>query len=153
MNWERMGLLYESMAYLKSSKKLFGSIRITSTYFSLPTWNENGVVYSAWFLTSYHANANNYQQALDDVLWMNITVKFLEEALMSPSNETRFSFSLECIQNFNFPIHFLPFSPVSTWPRKPSRQSGHHRAKHVLWLPEVRWPQSFIKKFHNKIYS
>ena len=99
-----MGLLYESMAYLKSSKKLFGSIRITSTYFSLPTWNENGVVYSAWFLTSYHANANNYQQALDDVLWMNITVKFLEEALMSPSNETRFSFSLECIQNFNFPI-------------------------------------------------
>ena len=62
MNWERMGLLYESMAYLKSSKKLFGSIRITPTYFSLPTWNENGVVYSAGFLTSYHANANNYQQ-------------------------------------------------------------------------------------------
>ena len=93
MNWERMGLLYESMAYLKSSKKLFGSIRITPTYFSLPTWNENGVVYSAWFLTSYHANANNYQQALDDVLWMNIAVKFLE-ALMSPNNKTHFSSSL-----------------------------------------------------------
>ena len=41
MNWERMGLLYESMAYLKSSKKLFGSIRITPTYFTLPTCRED----------------------------------------------------------------------------------------------------------------
>ena len=45
-----------------------------------------------------------------------IAVQLINEALRSLNHKTYFSFALGCIQNFNFPIYFRPFSPVSTRP-------------------------------------
>ena len=52
------------------------------------------------------------------IRWRVIAVQFINEALRSPNHKTCFSFALGCIQNFNFPIHFRRFSPVSTQPHQ-----------------------------------
>ena len=52
---------------------------------------------------------------IDEVLKINFSEELLNEALRSPNHKTCFSFALGCIQNFNFPIQFCRFSPVSTW--------------------------------------
>ena len=75
---------------------------------------------------------------LDDVLWINFFAAILNEAFRSPDHKTCFSFALGCTQHLHFPIHFCPFSPVSTQPHQNSqawcKSCGHFRenSKHVL---------------------
>ena len=75
---------------------------------------------------------------------MDFAAAFFNEALRSPNHKTCFSFALGCIQNLHFPIHFCPFSPVSTQQHQNGRawckSCVHLRAKlkHVLWLEDLK---------------
>ena len=78
------------------------------------------------------------------IRWCVIAVQFINEALRSPNHKTCFSFALGCPEDFNFPIHFRPFSPVSTQPHQNCqtklKSCGPPRAKlkHVLWLGDLK---------------
>ena len=80
----------------------------------------------------------------------------LNEAFSSPNHKTCCSFALGCIQNFNFPIHFCPFSPVSTQPlqncRAKLKSCWHPRTKLKKCFVIGR-PQSLIEQWRRKIDS